>query len=606
MTRITLALLLLLCIYYVNDPIPFGLENYDGFELVTAMVTGGIAHPPGYGFYLELNRWFHELLNIWGISPELSMTYFQCLCCFTALVIFLKMIEIWKGSGLLFLFLMMSCASFTQNLYSVEVYGLLLLLLSISLKLYFFRLSVIPHWLQNFLLGAVISLMVAHHLSLAPLAILMVYRRYKEYKFSVGLNLGLMLGGLLSLVLCFRSSQTTMNPWFDGSDSIAFWQHITAKVYQAAFLDLGIHIDAGRNFLSVWPLEIWIIMILILFLHARGVRFQLHLAILSLLVWPLFVYNIPDISKPLITFYILIAVYVSCAKIQTWFYLILLVLSVTYSLKEAQKFKFLALSYEKRSMDQSIKDAHVAVSKRPDSMHTFIGYDSTFGIAYARHVLRSKESTRMSIFPMWWLSFHDNLGSIKNYKFSSDSNRSDIVHWSGLNEFKLKQLYSSSNHFMQGFGLNGIYPRVAQFEQLKLSLDLLNDKGTIFYVPSGKPDLMKYLSQLGYGFVNRGFWNQLKLEVRNKPLSRAIVQKVYLQKRNFKDYRVHIIFLDSIEQELEFKLSKSKEWIPWKITVSNQEWVVFRLPLEKIDGRNTTLQILGEGKLLSEVTLVID
>ena len=81
---------------------------------------------------------------------------------------------------------MMSCASFTQNLYSVEVYGLLLLLLlSISLKLYFFRLPAIPHWLQNFLLGANISLMVTHHLSLAPLAILMVYRRYKEYKFSV-------------------------------------------------------------------------------------------------------------------------------------------------------------------------------------------------------------------------------------------------------------------------------------------------------------------------------------------------------------------------------------------------------------------------------------
>ena len=102
---------------------------------------------------------------------------------------------------------------------------------------------------EIFLLGAVISLMVTHHLSLAPLAILMVYRRYKEYKFSVGLNLGLMLGGLLSFVLSFRSSQTTMNPWFDGSDPIAFWQHITAKVYQAAFLDLGIHIDAGRNFL---------------------------------------------------------------------------------------------------------------------------------------------------------------------------------------------------------------------------------------------------------------------------------------------------------------------------------------------------------------------
>ena len=83
---------------------------------------------------------------------------------------------------------------------------------------------------------------------------------------------------------------------------------------------------------------------------------------------------------------------------------------------------------------------------------------------------------------------------------------------------------------MQGFGLNGIYPRVAQFEQLKLSLDLLIDKGTIFYVPGGKPDLIKYLSQLGYGFVNRGFWNQLKLEVRDKPFSSAIVQKFIFKK----------------------------------------------------------------------------
>ena len=108
---------------------------------------------------------------------------------------------------------------------------------------------------------------------------------------------------------------------------------------------------------------------------------------------------------------------------------------------------------------------------------------------------------------------------------------------------------------------NYIYPRVAQFEQLKLSLDLLIDKGTIFYVPGGKPDLIKYLSQLGYGFVNRGFWNQLKLEVRDKPF---LVQlfKSLSSKINFKDYLVYIIFLDSIEQELEFRLSKSKEWIP--------------------------------------------
>ena len=82
MTRITLALLLLLCIYYVNDPIPFGLENYDGFELVTAMVTGGIAHPPGYGFYLELKSLVDGLLSIWGISPEFKYDLFSMLLLF--------------------------------------------------------------------------------------------------------------------------------------------------------------------------------------------------------------------------------------------------------------------------------------------------------------------------------------------------------------------------------------------------------------------------------------------------------------------------------------------------------------------------------------------
>ncbi|MEE2923294.1 MAG: hypothetical protein VX619_00815 [bacterium] len=205
MTRITLGLLILFCVYYLIDPLPFGLENYDSFELVTAMVTGGVAHPPGYGFYLELNRWFHECLSFWNIEPALSMTYFQSFCCFIAMLIFLRMIRLWQGSGLLFIFLIMSCASFTPNLYSIEVYGLLILLLSLSLKLYFFRISMISERSQNLLLGIVIALMVSHHLSLAPVAAIMIYRRFVEYRFSLALTLGLITGCILSVFLNYKA-----------------------------------------------------------------------------------------------------------------------------------------------------------------------------------------------------------------------------------------------------------------------------------------------------------------------------------------------------------------------------------------------------------------
>ncbi len=607
MFRITLALLVLFCLYYIYEPLPFGLENYDGFELVTAMASGGIAHPPGYGLYLELNRWFHGLLSFWDFQPALSMTYFQCFSSFLAILIFIRMIQLWKGSGLLFLFLMMCCNPFTQNLYSVEVYGFLIFLLALSLKLYFFRVSIFPIWLQDLLLGLVIGLMVSHHLSLAPLAALMVYRRCLECGFSFHLILGLLPGPILSLLLNYTASQSIMNPWFDGTSIEAFKGHITAQVYQAAFLDWGFHPQAWQDFISVWPPEIWIFIILSLVIYFRKAESQFNLAILLVLIWPLFIYNIPDISKPLITFYIVVAAIVSCAEIKGWVYIVLLSLSVMHSFNKANTFQFFDLHYKVRSMEQSIKDAHVAVSKNPQLNHVFIGYDSVFGIAYSRHVLRSKESTKMSIFPMWWVSYFPHLGSLKNYRFLTDKKRAEPFHWSGLNESQLSELHSALYTFAQGFGSDSVFPRFIQFEQLKLSLEILEDRNSILYVPSGKPDLMKYLRDLGYGFINRGFWNQIKLEKSSELLSTAIVQRVYLQKNDDMNYFVHLIFLEQIDQELELKLSHKAKVIASKIKVSGQERTFFKLPLDNLNDLKTKLQIFSNsGKLLSTVTLVID
>ena len=40
MFRITLALLVLFCLYYIYEPLPFGLENYDGFQRTAILNVG--------------------------------------------------------------------------------------------------------------------------------------------------------------------------------------------------------------------------------------------------------------------------------------------------------------------------------------------------------------------------------------------------------------------------------------------------------------------------------------------------------------------------------------------------------------------------------------
>ncbi|MEE2923295.1 MAG: hypothetical protein VX619_00820, partial [bacterium] len=81
-----------------------------------------------------------------------------------------------------------------------------------------------------------------------------------------------------------------MNRLFDGSSPIAILQHLTSKVYKVAFLNYGFHIDAWQNFMSVWPLEIWVLIILVLIYSIKGMKSELHLAFLVLLIWPLLIY----------------------------------------------------------------------------------------------------------------------------------------------------------------------------------------------------------------------------------------------------------------------------------------------------------------------------
>ena len=607
MLRVTLVLLALFGLYYIYNPLPFGVENYDGYELITAMVTGGIGHAPGYGIYLEINRWFHSLLSLWGFEPALSMTYFQCFCSFLAILIFIRMIELWQGNTLLFLLLMMCCNPFTQNLNSVEVYGFLTLLLALSLKLYFFKISNLSIWLQDLILGLVLGLMVSHHLSLAPLAVLMVYRRCLESRFSIQLILGLIPGPLLHILLNYEASQSPMNPWFDGRNLESFIGHLSANAYQMAFLDWGIHLQAFDDFISVWPAEVWLLIILSLVLHVRQGRSQIHVAILLILIWPLFVYNIPDISKPLVTFYIVVAVIVSCTELKVWMLTIFLILCGMHSFKKAEAFKLSNLNYKVRAMEQNIKDAYFAVHKNPKSNHIFMGYDSTFGIAYARHVLESETSKKMAIFPLWWLSYFPHLGSLKNYGFSSDKKREEVFHWTGLSKSQLIKLYAGLYEVVKDLDHTSIFPRPVEFEQLKLSLDILNDRNSIFYMWSGKPDLMIYLRDLGYGFINNGFWNRIKLKKDLKYQSKAIVQRVNFQKYDDQNYFVNIIFLEEINDELEFKLTHKGKAIASKIKVSGQEKTFFRLPIEDLIGSLINLEIYNnDRKLLSAVTLVID
>lgn len=602
---ISFVLILGCGLVYLSSPLPFGTENYDSYELITAMVTGGIAHAPGYSIYLMLNRGFNQLLSGWIQDPAITMTIFQYLCACLALIIGLIMVRSRKGSALQFTLLMLSCTPFVECFYSVEVYGFLIFLFATSFWLYCFRIESLKVKLQDTLLCLILGFLISHHLSMIPLALCILCRLYIERSLDSKLIAALSIGPTAHISFSYLAARTIMNPWFDGSSFGSLLEHLSAEVYRKAFLNFGIHLDSMKDFFSVWPWFIWILIcILVVYIYFKAYT-CFELAFLVLLIWPLFSYNIPDISKQLLPFYYSLALLIACKKNNWVLASILLLLSFKSAYLKLVEFELLEFKFEHRSMQQCLKDARTLVSRKPDQKHVFAGYDSTFAIAYAVHVKQFAESNNMSIFPMWWLAYTPHLESIKNKQFRSDLSSTSSIHWTALKHKTLIQLYDrliESEKHQSAVSASG------QSQKFLRVLELMKEEDSLFYVPAGKLDWLHFLKFSGYRWINSGSWNQVLLDPSkfNKQLNS--VQRVYLQKDSNSNFLVHILFLDKLRSAIQLHFSSTEAvHQTTRLLATEQDRITLDLPPKYRALKVVELQITDfKNNLLSHTRLHLE
>lgn len=599
MLKVSLLILILCSFFYIVNPVPFGLENYDSYELITAMHSGGIAHPPGYGIYLQLNRWFYQLTMPLTNAPSLSMTYFQFICVVLSLIIGMKLVVSRKGDSIQFVFLMLACGAVVENLYSVEVYGFLLLLYAMCFYLYCRRVPFLGVHGQDIYICTCLGFLVSHHLSMAPLAICILMRCFLERGWRVSLILGFLIGPFIHCYFTSKASQTSMNPWFDGLSLSQFISHLGARNYRDAFLDVGVHLDSLNDFISVWPILIWVFVLLFLISLLGKVRSTPDIVIISVLIWPLFAYHIPDISHQLLPLYFTLGILIASTKKPKLLSFLITTVAVIGTFFRFDEFKSSEMDYRFRSKQQCLHDAKIAVSKSSKSQNVFIGYDSTFAIAYWRHVLQSEFSTKVSIFPMWWLSSSEHLESSKNYKFKSETS----IHWSALNESTLDQIRELLKEDLRVTDDPSLI-----FKRLLGVLNILSADNVALYIPSGKPNLLKFLRNYGFDSLNQGWWNKVTYSSSPSKVSGTIVQRVYCQKQKESNYVVHVLFLQAPESSVNFVISSESQKIQIQQLPNGYDRTIFKLPTINLGKQSTVLLEIfdSSGVKLSTVDLMID
>ncbi|MBK8901342.1 MAG: DUF2723 domain-containing protein [Anaerolineaceae bacterium] len=195
----------------------------DGGELITAVFTGGIPHPPGYPTYLLLGR-FAALLPVEPVAYRFSLFSAFCGAVAAAMISAASRFLGLKGwplalPGLTFAFVPLVW----QQAVVTEVYTLNLALVSLFV---WSLLGQRPSWLVGLLLG----LSITTHLTsilLLPLALLLVPKK-QWLQLGIGMILGLMPYALL--------------PWLGRPDSpvvwgrpntpTGWWWLVSAQIYQ--------------------------------------------------------------------------------------------------------------------------------------------------------------------------------------------------------------------------------------------------------------------------------------------------------------------------------------------------------------------------------------
>ena len=221
---------LALAVYLVTIAPDLTWSNYssDGAELITASVTLGIAHPPGYPTYLLLGKLFSFLpfgtvALRFNLFSSLAMAVAAAFSAVTALELLNGNKTVWPAAlaaGLSFAFSPLVWGQATV----AEVYALNLAVLSIFLWSLLTRRSSL---LTGFLLGLAITTHLTSLLML-PIGIALTPRGHRR-RLALGIIFGLL--PLLALPLLGRLNSPVI--WGDPSTLLGWWWLVSAQLYRA-------------------------------------------------------------------------------------------------------------------------------------------------------------------------------------------------------------------------------------------------------------------------------------------------------------------------------------------------------------------------------------
>ena len=253
----------------------------DGGELVTASMTLGIPHPPGYPLYVLLGRLF-GFLPVGNVAARYS--FFSAVAASVAIGFVVHSMSMRKaqlGTGSLGPVAVGLALAFTPLIWNqaiiAEVYALFLALLA------FFIWTIIsrqPSWLVGLALG----LSISGHLSALLLIPLALWRigRSDMARFVIGILLGL----IPFLFLPWLANGNSPVLWGNPQSVSGWWWLVTARLYQPNVLTLPVAqwparivdwLDSG----ALIPLLIWLNLALFGAWQARRKNDSLPVAFLA-------------------------------------------------------------------------------------------------------------------------------------------------------------------------------------------------------------------------------------------------------------------------------------------------------------------------------------
>jgi len=393
--------LLLALIFFAIEARPFGLENYDGFELLVASLTASPAHSPGYSVYLFCIRIFSEILGFFGIELALATVFFNFVC-FLFLVILLKrMTRRFDFDPFFIAFSLLCFPPLFQNMLQVEVYVFDLLLMIATLSLYF------EHKDRSLLFFLVAGLWVSHRsVAILPLLPFLIVRFSELKGLQKSFSLFILLFPILQLLWLAYGLQSSSYGWLWPASSqpglSGAWAHFSGSMYSGS---LAMNLPGLRKLAQMWfslGIVLGLMSSLLIFLprHRRWKPFLF--AFCLSLAFPLF-YQVPDLEVFLIVPFCLLILCLSPSSKSTftsvlWVLPMLLLFSLLIDEEDVHS------NYFYRASEQKVKDARAIkdYGASRDQTVVFAAYDSVFALLYINLVI-AEQAVPFKVFPLWSL-----------------------------------------------------------------------------------------------------------------------------------------------------------------------------------------------------------